>query len=371
MNELHQAYQIFRLPIGSPWDAVKRRYRRLAGVWHPDRAPSEDARHDMEEDLKVINNTFDVFKKHFNGGEHMDAPGCCCQTSERQHTTSDAARPGPGPGPSAQTDQESQWKATAEQQTREEASRQAEGLARKTAAERLRRQERQRRCDAFQWKVAAFCGAAFILLCGFCSLSGQLQSWCHNRPSDSTRSDSATTTGSSAPASTTPSYLPPYEQPRSIGPDDSNVLTSPRVLQHQQLQRQDPEAQKKNQQDIYFTKLEIDRHQKAIEQCQSNITDIDTRLADPNLSYVDRPKLNDLKAFRQRTLQREQADLESAQAKLRELDTTAKLAIPQTQLQPPDPPATPLVSIPHRNSLFPPVPPDSRFGPPLDPDSPR
>jgi len=56
MNELHKAYQALGLEPGAALDIIKRRYRRLALVWHPDRMSSADAKREAEEELKKINN---------------------------------------------------------------------------------------------------------------------------------------------------------------------------------------------------------------------------------------------------------------------------------------------------------------------------
>ena len=135
--------------------------------------------------------------------------------------------------------------------------------------------------------------------------------------------------------------------------------------------RHDEEAKTKKEQEIYFAKLEIDRHQKAVQQCETNITNIDAQLANPTLSYAEKSKLEDLRSFRQRTLQQEQAGLESAHANLRELDATANTTTPEPKPTQPDGPSIPLVPIPETKNLLTPEPTKFRFGPPLDPDSPQ
>lgn len=78
MNKLHAAYQKLGLEPGTPLDAVKRRYRHLAMVWHPDRMTTPEGRRTNEEELKQINNAFDCIKKHFES-EHRPGPECDCQ----------------------------------------------------------------------------------------------------------------------------------------------------------------------------------------------------------------------------------------------------------------------------------------------------
>lgn len=79
-EQLHEAYAAFRIPIGSSWDVIKKRYKVLVRVWHPDRQ-GESMQSDAERELKEINHFYqDVFKPHFEGGEHQDNRYCFCQT---------------------------------------------------------------------------------------------------------------------------------------------------------------------------------------------------------------------------------------------------------------------------------------------------
>lgn len=78
MNKIQAAYQKLGVAPGSSLDAVKKRYRQLAMVWHPDRIPTPEGRRTAEEELKQINNAFDCIKKHFES-DHRQGPVCECQ----------------------------------------------------------------------------------------------------------------------------------------------------------------------------------------------------------------------------------------------------------------------------------------------------
>jgi COMPASS component SWD3 len=65
MNELQKAYQALGLEPGAQFETIKRRYRRLALVWHPDRMTNAEAKREAEEELKKINNNFEKLKKAF------------------------------------------------------------------------------------------------------------------------------------------------------------------------------------------------------------------------------------------------------------------------------------------------------------------
>lgn len=80
MNELHEAYKVLELPPGSDMAAVKRKYRLLSTVWHPDRMASEDFRKQADDKLKTINHARDVLKKHFETS-HQET-NCECQEQD-------------------------------------------------------------------------------------------------------------------------------------------------------------------------------------------------------------------------------------------------------------------------------------------------
>lgn len=80
MNHLHEAYKILELPPGADWAAVKKKYRFLSTVWHPDRMANDDFKKQAEEKLKAINNARDVLKSHFDAS-HKDS-GCDCQEQD-------------------------------------------------------------------------------------------------------------------------------------------------------------------------------------------------------------------------------------------------------------------------------------------------
>jgi curved DNA-binding protein CbpA len=86
MNELHKAYQALGLEPGALFETIKRRYRRLALVWHPDRMTNPEAKREAEEELKKINNMFERLKKHFET-EHTSGPGCRCKPAAGKRQT--------------------------------------------------------------------------------------------------------------------------------------------------------------------------------------------------------------------------------------------------------------------------------------------
>lgn len=77
-EELQEAYAAFRLPVGSDWRTIKKRYKLLVKAWHPDKQGA-GVKEEVEQELKEYNNFYnDVFKKHFES-EHSDGLDCVCQ----------------------------------------------------------------------------------------------------------------------------------------------------------------------------------------------------------------------------------------------------------------------------------------------------
>lgn len=79
-NEIHQAYSALGLEPGAPFEVIKRHYRKLVLVWHPDRMTNANAKREVEEELKKINLMFEGLKKHFDS-DHISGPSCRCQAA--------------------------------------------------------------------------------------------------------------------------------------------------------------------------------------------------------------------------------------------------------------------------------------------------
>lgn len=188
MNALHRAFQVLGLEPGTAFPQVKKRYRRLVVVWHPDRMNNEEARREAEEELKKINNAFDNLKKHFDS-QHTIEPGCSCQPIAASNTSSSHSNSNPGSSRTRSSKAEA-W---------EKAKREAEAAAKKRSEERARQQAEEqaqreteqaaRRAAEFQttvnealdnealwkeerlrWRFAAGLFLTFFALIGFCWL---------------------------------------------------------------------------------------------------------------------------------------------------------------------------------------------------------
>lgn len=189
MNELHRALTALGLEPGAEFEIVKRRYRRLALVWHPDRMMNAEAKREAEEELKKINNSFDKLKKHFDT-EHKSGPSCRCQPAatspppnHNSHAGSDQRRQQEEAERKRQAERARQAaEAEAARKRNEERQRQAAAdEAAKRAAEAARWAQEKRKAvdeaikfealskdEALRWKCAVACAAVFIGLLLYC-----------------------------------------------------------------------------------------------------------------------------------------------------------------------------------------------------------
>lgn len=187
MNELHKAYQALGLEPGAAFDIIKRRYRRLALVWHPDRMSSADAKREAEEELKKINNYFEKLKKHFDS-EHKSGPSCRCQPAaagpppnnsqnrSTQNNNNSSSSSGPSEAERKRQEEEATRKRTAERQKKEaqeEAARRAAQAAQSAqqkhqAADEAIKNEAMRKEEVLRWKCTLMVAVTFVSLIGYC-----------------------------------------------------------------------------------------------------------------------------------------------------------------------------------------------------------
>lgn len=186
MNELHKAYNALGLEPGAPIESIKRRYRRLVMVWHPDRMAGAYAKREAEEELKQINNSFEILNRHFQNG-HVLGPNCRCQpaaagpppkSSGNSSTSQDRN------SRSQQTDQtKRQQDQEAERRAQERRRRAAEAEAARRASEAAKRAyqnqsaaedaisaEVLRKDEERRWRCALAILITFALLIGYCWL---------------------------------------------------------------------------------------------------------------------------------------------------------------------------------------------------------
>lgn len=185
MNELHKAYNSLGLEPGAPIEAIKRRYRRLVMVWHPDRMAGTDAKREAEEELKQINNSFELLNRHFQN-VHVSGPSCRCQPAAGpQPNSSGTSSTGQNRNSRSQQtdqtkrqqDQEAERRAQKRrrQAAEEDAARRAAEAAQRayqnqTAAEDAINAEAVRLDEARRWRCALAILVTFVLLIGYCWL---------------------------------------------------------------------------------------------------------------------------------------------------------------------------------------------------------
>lgn len=378
MNELHKAYAVLGLDAGSSMDSVLRRYKRLIMVWHPDRAPSPEQKEFAEEELKKINNARDLLAKHFGAGGGHKESNCTCQpnaTASANTSSESTGRSGPGPGPAYRNK-------TADDKRQEEEAAQRRDKERRAreAAEEAARQERQRGAqtqtqtmesalqqqkalqdEQLRWKISIALVVAFVALEFFGATAINAKHWWHdvtwkwqNQASNSNTPPPASTTGNTTIAP----YIPPYEQTPGGNPSSWAAEKAQRDAQR------DADQQKKHDQDVYFAKLDIDKYEKIIEHCNSELTNLEIQLSSPSVSDYEKNKLRETRDFRQKNLAEAQENLKYARNKLAELTgQPAPISAPSTLYQSP-------FTGSQTQKLFPSTTTNtSPFAPPADPNS--
>ena len=333
-ENLRKAYFVLGLEPGASLETINRRYKRLIMVWHPDRFPTADGKHDAQEELKQINNAKDKLKAHFDKGGHKASGPCACRAGTAYPAGGGRTSQGPGPGPARRAK-------TAEEAHQEEAQARSrsEQRARRASEETAQKNSHQTEAGAFgaaqeflkdaldqsnaleeervRWKIAACLGVAWLIL----SLFGWVGTGIEGGWSDFTRqwqsdhpshSGSANGTTNFDAAVKSPTYVPP--------PDDS--VTIRKQQEDLEQQRRDEAARKQKDQDIYFTKLEIDKWQKSIEHSTTTIANLEAQIANPAVSEFERTKLRSYQNFQRRCLGDAQASLDRAQQKLADLSGT-------------------------------------------------
>lgn len=199
MNALHRAFQVLGLEPGTAFPQVKKRYRRLVVVWHPDRMNNEEAKREAEEELKKINDAFEKLKNHFDS-QHSEGPGCACQPSAADNTSSNHSTSKQGSSRTRSSAKSEAWErakneaeAAAKKRSEERARQQAEERAQREAAEAAKRaaefqstvsealdNEAFWKEERLRWKVALGLLVAFVGLIGFCWLGCGAKALAHN-----------------------------------------------------------------------------------------------------------------------------------------------------------------------------------------------
>lgn len=341
MNEIHKAYQALGLEPGAAFDIIKRRYRRLALVWHPDRMASADAKREAEEELKKINNMFEKLKKHFEN-DHTSGPSCRCKPAaagpppNTSHTTNTNQNTGPktSSGPT-EADRKRQEEETTRKRSEERQRQAAEAEAAQRAAEAAQRtkqnhqatedaikSESERKDETVRWKCSLAVGATFIALIGYCWVgcaARDLVHWTGKQWDDFQSQFKPKQKAPVDPPSYPPhepnqpyeQYIPPYEKFPGGNP------SSWRQFHDEQEQRRKAADDKQKQQDFYSAKLQIDRAQNAIDYCNHEIAQMELKLNDPFINEFEKNKIRDRLRIQQSNLNTAQSEMHDAEEKLK------------------------------------------------------
>ncbi|SRR5579875_638898 len=339
MSALHKAYQVLGLEPGTPFEPIKRRYRRLVLVWHPDRMHNDDGRREAEEELKNINQAFDALRNHFEKHHRLGA-ACECQQNPSKNDSAHS-----GKSHQANSAQDEQRRREEEASRREEERRRSAAAA--AAEEAARRAEQERRAaeaarqamqdatkqqhllqeEQFRWRIAVATGLAVVVLLFFAyigiaarnGINDLQRKWSQDHlqrvTSPTSPQPAPGITISPAPADDPENPYIPLEYRFPGG----NPASWRKFMEEQELQQKKRDEEQRKQ-DVYFTKLAIDRNQKIIAHCESTIADLEAKIADPYVSEFEKNKLREYRDFQQHNLEAARQELVAAQEKLNQLE---------------------------------------------------
>jgi flagellar biosynthesis GTPase FlhF len=148
-----------------------------------------DAKQDAEEELKIINASFEKIKKHFES-EHKSGANCRCQPSaagpppnDNSHNTNNSRKADQqsteqSDAEKKKTQEEATQRRTEERRKREaeeETARRAAEAAqhakdKQQAAEDAMKSQSERKEEVLRWKLTRVVGVAFITLIAYCWL---------------------------------------------------------------------------------------------------------------------------------------------------------------------------------------------------------
>ena len=326
---LAQAYFVMGIGAGSSMEEVTTRYKRLAMVWHSDRFPASK-KEEAEEEMKKINNARDELKKHF-ANSHNATGHCACRpeaSADKPHARTGTGQ-APGPGKRRTTQENNTEEAEARRRNEERARRAAEDTAAAKAKEadaasqRAAAQYHQQTAEeqsklaadeSLRWKVSFCIIAAWIGLNIFGAVSMNAKSWWHDFSWKWERDHPSTpTTPQTNPQTSNPGYVPGYNK---FPGGDQNSWQQQQNLDQQ---HRDEQAEKQKKQDIYDTRMAIDRYQKTIAHCTSEIAKVDAQLADPMVGDYEKRKSSSFADAQRGYLAQAQSDLAEAQKRFTEL----------------------------------------------------
>ncbi len=329
-EQLRKAYVTFGLEHGSSFEAIKRRYKRLIMVWHPDRFPNAEGKKDAEDELKRINDAKDRLFAHFEKN-HKESGSCACrdQSSSSSSETNTNRSQGPGPGKRRTTQENDREEAEAKRRSEERARRAAadaaekDRQAREAAAaassqkqtmEDALTQQRRLQEEQLRWKLALGLCAAWIGLSVYGWAGAGIKGWWHDVTWKWQRDHQPVQpqVNQDSTPSTTP-YIEPYN--KFPGGNE----TSWQQQQEADQRRRDEEAERKKKQDIYDTRAALDRHQKTIDHCNAEIAKVDAQLANPLVSDYEKNKSLSYQNAQRGFLSEAQANLAEAQRRFTEL----------------------------------------------------
>ena len=379
-ESLRKAYFVLGLEPGSSLEAINQRYKQLMMAWHPDRWGRAAGKKAAEEEVKRINDAKDKLTAHFNTRHKLSGP-CACkpqpQSTAQETTNADTQRNEERrkAEDAARRRQEQANKAFQEALEKERQHKEA-----KVAAAMEREEQERVRWKITPYLGAAWLALIVFSWCwerthpyyGVDNLHSLDSAQDHGIPpvgpvivkpdqsdelrrtqeetwikrSDEVRSakeeidkyqrtiDDATKRiaqlevqlADPTPMSATQrASLVNYQDmhKKRLSEAQASLLTAQKELASLEANAMPPvgevETKKKKDDDTYVTNLGICRWQSVLDQVPTMITNVETLLAKPEVSYTEKQNLVSCRDSLRRLLSEAQENLPAAQKKLAEI----------------------------------------------------
>jgi len=294
-QKLTDAFARMQIEPASTYDEANERYRDLIMVWHPDRLTSEKKKQKAEEELKLINNAWDIVKAHYKGSHKAEA--CRCREGAKS-----TPPPQPGPKPEKSTAEE-EAKRRSDERARRAAQEAADKAAtaandsereRQKAAEQTVDPEKLAADEKLRWRIAICMGVAWLVLSGVGFTATSVKGWWTDF-SDKWQRDH-----------------PPPQQQQTVVPPPPSGLTAEQLAQ----KARDEEAERQRQKDIDSAKQDIARYQGYLDKSNRLLADANAKIADPTIADVEKIKFRSDVTIQTDFIAKTQADLQTCQQRL-------------------------------------------------------
>ncbi len=332
-EQILEAYRVLDLMPGSPLSKVMDEWRFLAGKLHPDQARSESDRKRSEAKLKRLNHAKDILASHHKSQSHSASGPCLCRTTTENLKTStksagasDETASSDGTatshdtassdGTAASHDTDSSHSADSSHGTVRTYDT-ADGRTSAGSASALRHALKQLAALMNPQHKRITLAITFLITAAILGLSVyQYFQWREEARRFNSRYH--------LPNIPSVRRVQQIQQiPKSPATNLAQPLTendpAARNFQQQQQEQEALLNRKRREQEIYFQRMMIDKNEKIIAHCRSEIVQYQMKLVNPESTAQERETVAAWKRFQERNLATAKADLQQAQEALAKL----------------------------------------------------